>query len=184
VALVERAQPELPLGVQVALLGVSRASRYYQPRRPSPEEVALKQRIDAIYTESPFYGSRRVTAVLRREGAVLNRKAVQRHRREMGIAGVHLGPNTSKRARERRVYPYLLRHVTSAYPNHVWGIEITSIRLPDSGMSLVAVLDGDARDVVAWERDQTLEWSGRWPRLPPRSGTVSRGAIICPSRVS
>jgi len=159
VALVERAQPDLPLGVQAALLGVSRSSLYYQPRRPSPEEVALKHRIDEIYTESPFYGSRRVTAVLRREGTVLNRKAVQRHMREMGIAGVHPGPNTSKRALEHRVYPYLLRHVTSSYPNHVWGIDITYIRLREGWMYLVAVLDWYARYVVAWELDQTLEVS-------------------------
>ncbi len=157
VALVERAHPEVPLSVQAALLGVSRSSLYYQPRQPSPEEVALKHRIDEIYTESPFYGSRRVTAVLRREGTVLNRKAVQRHMREMGIAGVHPGPNASKRAMEHRVYPYLLRHVTSSYPNHVWGIDITYIRLREGWMYLVAVLDWYARYVVAWELDQTLE---------------------------
>ncbi len=159
VALVERTRPEVPLSIQAELLGISRSSLYYQLRPPSREEVALKHRIDEIYTESPFYGSRRVTAVLRREGTVLNRKAVQRHMREMGIAGVHPGPNTSKRVLEHRVYPYLLRHVTSAYPNHVWGIDITYIRLREGWMYLVAVLDWYARYVVAWELDQTLEVS-------------------------
>lgn len=147
----------MPLVVQADLLGVSRASLYYQPVRPSPEEVALKHRIDALYTAYPFYGSRRIAAVLRREGIILNRKAVQRHMREMGIAGIAPGPNTSKRRREHRVYPYLLRHTASAYPNHVWGIDITYIRLRGGWMYLVAVLDWYSRYVVSWQLDQTLE---------------------------
>ena len=155
--MVERGHPDVPLVVQAALLGVSRASLYYQPVAPSPEEVALKHRIDALYTAYPFYGSRRIAAVLRREGRVLNRKAVQRHMREMGIAGISPGPNTSQRRLEHRVYPYLLRHVTSAYPNHVWGIDITYIRLRGGWMYLVAVLDWYSRYVVSWQLDQTLE---------------------------
>jgi len=157
VALVERGHPDVPLVTQAALLGVSRSSLYYQPVAPSPEEVALKHRIDALYTEYPFYGSRRIAAMLGREGITLNRKAVQRHMREMGIAGIAPGPHTSKRCLEHRVYPYLLRHTTSAYPNHVWGIDITYIRLHAGWMYLVAVLDWYSRYVVSWQLDQTLE---------------------------
>ena len=153
----ERADPELPLTVQAALLGVSRSSLYDQPGAPSPEEVALKHRIDELYTRYPFYGSRRMAVQLRRDGLVVNRKAVQRHMREMGLAGLAPGPATSASTPSHPVYPYLLRHTTSAYPNHVWGIDITYIRLQGGWMYLVAVLDWYARYVVAWELDQTLE---------------------------
>src|SRR4051812_8699511 len=57
-ALVDRAQSDLPLTVQADLLSLSRASLYYQPRAASLEEVAIKHRIDALYTQYPFYGSR------------------------------------------------------------------------------------------------------------------------------
>ena len=103
---------------------------------PSAEEVALKHRIDELYTAYPFYGSRRIAAQLRREGAAANRKAVQRHMREMGIAGIAPGPNTSRRARAQRTYPYLLGSVVSGYPNHVWGIDITYVRLQGGWMYL------------------------------------------------
>jgi putative transposase len=154
---VERDEHELPLSVQAELLSLSRSSLYYQPVLPSAEEVALKHRIDAIYTEYPFYGSRRITVQLRREGLTLNRKAVQRHMREMGIAGIYPGPNLSQRHLAQQVYPYLLRQVTAAYPNHIWGIDITYIRLQNSWLYLVAVLDWFSRYVVSWQLDDTLD---------------------------
>ena len=49
--------------------------------------------------------------------------------REMGIAGIAPGPNLSQRAIEQRIYPYLLRDVTAQAPNHIWGCDITYIRL-------------------------------------------------------
>lgn len=155
--MVECAEKELPLSVQAELLSVSRASLYYQPVAPSAAEVALKHRIDQIYTDSPFYGSRRITMQLRREGMTINRKAVQRHMREMGIAGISPGPNLSQRNQEHRVYPYLLRHVTAAYPNHVWGIDITYVRLQNGWLYLVAVLDWFSRYVINWQLDDSLD---------------------------
>jgi putative transposase len=157
VALVERESPDVPLTRQADLLSLSRSSLYYQPVLPSVEEVALKHRIDEIYTASPFYGSRRITAVMQREGVSINRKAVQRHMQEMGLVGVAPGPHLSTRAPQHPVYPYLLRDVTSAWPNHVWGIDITYIRLRAGWLYLVAVLDWYSRYVVSWELDLTLE---------------------------
>lgn len=63
--LVERAAAALPLAQQAELLSLSRASLYYQPVAPSPEEVRLKHRIDELYTAHPFYGSRRIAVCLR-----------------------------------------------------------------------------------------------------------------------
>jgi putative transposase len=155
-ALVDWNRAELALRVQCELLGLNRSSLYYVPKIPSPEEVALKHRIDELYTAYPFYGSRRITAVLRRERRI-NRKTVQRHMREMGLAGICPGPNLSKRAQEHRLFPYLLRHLTVTDPNHVWGIDITYVRLRQGWLYLVAVLDWYARYVLSWELDQTLE---------------------------
>ncbi len=155
--LVERASREVPLVTQARLLSVSRSSLYYRPAQPSTEEIALKHRIDAIFTESPFYGSRRITAQLRREGMAVNRKAVQRHMREMGLEAIGPGPGSSKRLSGQHIYPYLLRDLAITRPNQVWGIDITYIRLRHGWMYLVALLDWYSRYVVSWELDQTLE---------------------------
>jgi putative transposase len=157
-ALLEREQPELPLAIQAALLDLSRASLYYVPRPVSPEEVAIKHAIDEIYTAYPFYGSRRIRVELRENRQlVVARETVQRYMREMGITAIYPGPNLSRRNPEHKLYPYLLRNVTAASPNHVWGIDITYIRLRGGWLYLVAVIDWFSRYVVSWELDQTLE---------------------------
>ena len=154
--MIERENAELPLTTQAELLSLSRASLYYVPVPPSPEELHIKRRIDEIYTAHPFFGSRKIWAVLRRE-MIINRKAVQRHMREMGLVAIYPGPNLSKRAKQHAVFPYLLRGVAITRPNQVWGIDITYIRLRGGWMYLVAVLDWFSRHVVSWELDQTLE---------------------------
>jgi putative transposase len=149
----------LSLSAQAELLCVSRASLYYKPVLLSAAEVRLKHRIDELYTAYPFYGSRRITAQLQREGEIINRKRVQHYMREMGIEGIAPGPNLSKRNLQHRVYPYLLKEVVIERCNQVWGIDITYIRLLAGWLYLVAILDWHSRFVIAWELSDSLEMS-------------------------
>ncbi len=72
----------------------------------------------------------------------INRKTVAHYMQEMGIAAIYPGLHVSKRNHKEGVYPYLLRHVSSAYPNHIWGIDITYIRLSGGWMTLTLVMGG------------------------------------------
>ena len=76
---------------------------------------------------------------------------------QMGFAAVYPGPNLSKRAHQSLIYPYLLRNVDILRPNHVWGTDITYIRLAGGFMYLVAFMDWFSRYVLAWELSDTLE---------------------------
>ena len=158
-ALLDWDKKELPLKTQAMLLGLNRSGLYYTPKPLSAEELALKREIDEIYTQCPFYGSRRITAVLRRRGRKVNRKAVQRHMREMGLEAVYPGPNLSRRNQQHKVFPYLLRNVSIQAPNAVWGTDITYIRLARGWMYLVVVLDWYSRYVVSWELSDDLKSS-------------------------
>lgn len=147
----------LSLLAQTQLLGLNRTSLYYQPAAPSNEELAIKRRIDEIYTARPFYGIRRITAQLHQEGIRVNHKAVAAHMREMGLRAIYPGPNLSKRAHQHSVYPYLLRGVIAKVPDHVWGIDVTYIRMVEGWLYLVAVLDWFSRYIVSWELSQSLD---------------------------
>jgi putative transposase len=154
--MIDRPPAELSLKWQAELLSLSRASLYYVPVPPSPEELYIKRRIDEIYTARPFYGSRKILVELRKELRI-NRKTVQRHMREMGLTAIVPGPSLSQPTPEHRVFPYLLRGLKLTGPNQVWGIDITYIRLRAGWLYLVAVLDWYSRYVLSWELDQTLE---------------------------
>lgn len=156
-ALVEFEGPTLPISRQAGLLSLNRTGLYYRPQPPSAQEVMIKHRIDEIYTEIPFYGSRKITSQLRREGILTCRETVRQYMREMGLRAIYPQPNLSQRRLEDKVYPYLLRDVTASYSNHVWGIDITYIRLRAGWLYLVAVLDWYSRYVVSWQLDDTLE---------------------------
>lgn len=142
---------------QAELLTLNRSGLYYQPVPPSPEEVAFKHRIDEIYTAHSYYGYRRIAAQLHREGQPINQKTVARYMQEMGLVAIYPGPNLSKRAREAAIFPYLLSNVKATTPNHIWGIDITYIRLRAGWMYLVAILDWYSTYIVSWELDQTMQ---------------------------
>ncbi len=156
--LVEKTDGELDLQAQADLLNLSRSSLYYQALPISAEEIAIKHRMDAIYTAYPFYGSRRMQATLVKDDQIdISRQRVQRYMREMGIAGICPGPNLSRRDAEQRIYPYLLRGITAGHRHHIWGVDITYIRLKGGWLYLVAIIDWFSRYVISWELSQTLE---------------------------
>ena len=119
-ALVDRADGDLSIVAQCRLLRVARSTLYWRPAPVSADDLALMRRLDEQYLSTPFYGARRMVAVLRRDGWVVNRKRVRRLMRLMGIEAIYQKPNTSRRHPQHMVYPYLLRDLPIVRPNQVW----------------------------------------------------------------
>jgi putative transposase len=115
--------------------------------------------IDEQYLKTPFYGSRRMSVWLQKQGYVINRKRVQRLMRQMGIEGLAPGPRTSRPHPEHKIYPYLLRELSINRPNQVWCSDITYLPMPVGFMYLVAIMDWYSRYIVAWEISNTLDAS-------------------------
>jgi putative transposase len=138
-------------------LSLNRSRLDDRPVGPDADEIALQHRIDDRDTDRPFDGSRRMTAHVNPEREAVNRQRVPRDLRERGIGGLAPGPQTRTRHPQHPVYPSWLNGVTPAYPHHVWGLDVTDIRLAHGGVSRVAILDGDSRFVVAWELSEPWE---------------------------
>jgi putative transposase len=75
---------DYPVAAVCAVWGLARSTYYYQPQRPA--DPALRQALAAVAATWPTYGSRRLTAQLRRAGWTVNRKQVQRLMHELGLA--------------------------------------------------------------------------------------------------
>jgi putative transposase len=126
-------------------------------RLSSELELILLAAIDAEYTRHPFFGSRKMVIHLKALGHLINRKRVQRLMGILGLIGMVPGPNTSRPHPQHKVYPYLLRGVAVARPNHVWSTDITYIRLAHGFVYLMAVIDWYSRKVLAWRLSNTLD---------------------------
>ena len=115
--------------------------------------------IDEMYTKWPFYGSRRIKRALEDSDIHICRDHVRRLMGEMGIEAIYPKKriNTSMSDAAHQKYPYLLSGIGAAYPNHIWGTDITYVRLEDGWAYLVALLDWYSRYVVAWQLSETLE---------------------------
>jgi putative transposase len=156
-ARVERDGPVLPIIAQCRLLKIARSTLYYRAAPVDPDDLAVMRRMDELYLASPFYGSRRMVAVLRREGLVINRKRVRRLMRVMGLEAVYQKPNTSRGHPDHTVYPYLLRGLIIDRPNQVWCADITYIPMARGFVYLVAVMDWFSRQVLSWRLSITME---------------------------
>lgn len=144
---------------QCALAGVSRATIYEQqkPKQVDESDLLFCRLIDEEYTRHPFYGTRRMVVFLKVNGHLVNRKRVQRLMRQMGLAGMAPGPNTSRAHPEHKVSPYLLRGVAVVRPNQVWSTDITYIRLAHGFAYLVAIIDWYSRRVLGWRISNSME---------------------------
>ena len=114
------------------------------------------RRIDVLFTQAPYLGYRKITAILQREGHGINGKRVRRLMGRMGLEAIYCKPNTSKPNPKHRVYPYLLGTVAIIRPNQVWATDITYIRLAAGWAYLVAIIDWHSRYVLAWRLSGTM----------------------------
>jgi putative transposase len=142
---------------QCELLGLNRSTWYYQPATESAKNLQLMHLIDEQYLRTPFYGWPRMTAYLRRQGYAVNHKRIQRLMHLMGLQALYPERQTTKAARDRKVYPYLLRGVEIVHPNFVWSADITYVPMRYGFMYLVAVIDWFSRYVLAWQLSNTLD---------------------------
>ena len=95
----------LSVSRQCRLLSISRSSFYYARRAESPENLALMRRIDELFLEYPFFGSRQMVRQLRREGVRVGRHRVRRLMRLMGLEAIYQAPRSSAPHPAHRIYP-------------------------------------------------------------------------------
>lgn len=157
--LIEPEHPELSIRRQCELMGLNRASYYYEPATETPLNLTLMRLLDEAYTAHPFYGRRRLTLYLHQRGYGVNEKRVRRLMQTMGLEAIYPRPRTTVVDQAHRIYPYLLHGIEIGRVNQVWSSDITYIPLANGFMYLVAVIDWYSRYVLAWQLSNTLDTS-------------------------
>jgi putative transposase len=156
--LAEKQHPKISMTRQCELLSVARSTADYEPVAESEENLRIKRLLDELYMIDPCLGTRRLKTILKREyGLVVNRKRLQRLRREMGIEAIYCKPRTSIPDDGHRKYPYLLRNLAVLRPDQVWCTDITYVPMPGGHAYLCAVMDWYSRKVLGWAVSNTME---------------------------
>jgi len=145
---------------QAEILEVPRSSLYYQSRKIVKQaELELLNQVDEIYTDYPFYGSRRIkTELYDRFKKQVSRDYVRKLMKILNIETIYPKPkNTSQSRQDYYKYPYLLKNTVIIHPNQVWGTDITYIRLAGGFCYLAAIIDWYSRYVLAWKLSNSLD---------------------------
>ncbi len=149
--------PVLSVRRQCEILKLQRSTYYYQPIGESTYNLALMKRIDELFLELPFFGSRQMRNTLRDEGHPVGRNRVRRLMRRMGLMAVYQRPRTSQPHPQHKTYPYLLRGKAITRPNQAWCADITYIPMRRGFLYLVAIMDWHSRAVLSWRLSNTMD---------------------------
>jgi putative transposase len=125
-------------------------------------ECDLRDLIQRICLKHRFYGYRRVTAVLRRQGMVVNAKKVQRLMREDNLLAQRKAPflkTPADRPSAFLIVPNLVRGLVPSAPDQIWVADITYVHLARTFAYLAVILDAFSRKAVGWAFEDTLDAS-------------------------
>jgi hypothetical protein len=137
------------------LAGVSRASYYrrWAASAPKAEETELRDRVQRLALAHRFYGYRRITELVRREGWAANRKRIARIMREDNLLALKrpaFKPATTDSRHSWIVWPNLARRLKPMDVDQLWVADITYVRLAEAFVFLAVILDAFSRKVVGW----------------------------------
>lgn len=139
------------------MLGLAR-STFYRAAQPD-KNAALCVLLHDLAAQYPTYGYRRLTALVRRQGWVVNHKRVQRLMAEMGLQ------RRVKRQQRRTTdsqhafwrYPNLVAGLEVTCPDQVWVADITYIALQDEFVYLAVIMDVYTRAIRGWQLSRSLD---------------------------
>ena len=158
--MIDSALKEPSVRRQSQLLSVCRSGLYYIPNVETEENLEILLVLDAQYLETPFYGERRLHAMLRARGYLINMKRLRRLMKIVCWRTLYPKIHTTLSDGKAYKYPYLLRDLAVERSNQVWAIDITYIPMKNGFMYLFAIIDLYSRYVTGWDlsNSMTSEW--------------------------
>lgn len=131
------------------------AHKKHQPSARRRRDDVLLEHIKRIHHDNyGVYGTRRITAALRREGIEVALCTVERLMRRAGLQGVIRGGRrrtTIPEPAAPRPPDLVNRRFTASRPNQMWVADLTYIRTWTGWVYVAFVLDVYSRMIVGWQ---------------------------------
>jgi putative transposase len=157
--MISKGHPNISIVRQCDLLSIHRSGFYYEPKGESELNLELMRLMDEHYLHHPFKGATRMYKWLTRDkGYKISKNRVERlFYKVMGLRSVMPARHTSRRCKDHKVYPYLLRGLKVERPNQVWETDITYIPMQKGFMYLTAIIDVHSRYVLNWSVSNSMD---------------------------
>lgn len=157
------AEENISINKQCNLLKINRNNFYYHPKSEVEENEKIIQLLRDQYAFTPFYGYRKMTVWLQKQGFLVNEKRVRRLMKKTGWQTIYRAPKTTVINKEHKKYPYLLKGLEITKKNQVWATDITYIPMNKGFMYLIAIIDLHTRMVLNWEVSNSMnaEWCAK-----------------------
>jgi putative transposase len=161
-----QAKDGLSLNKQLKLLNISKTAFYYTKKDyfKTKEGLSVLNEIDKIYTDFPYYGTRRMKEALKDKGIDIGRKLIKRAYEALNIEALYPKKRTTHINNLNYKYPYLLNEfkneanqVVINKPNKVWSGDITYIRLKNGYAYLAVIIDWHTRKILSWKLSNTID---------------------------
>lgn len=147
---------ELSIRDQCQVLGLNRASFYYQPKGEKAENLEIMRLMDEYILEEPTAGVKTMQYMLEEKGCKAGYERVRRLMRKANIRAIYPRRHLTVPGEKKYVYPYLLHHLSIERANQVWEIDITYVPMKSGFMYLTAIIDVYSRMIVGWGLANTL----------------------------
>ena len=135
------------------LVGQHRSTQRHQPAEPDRDR-ALRAELRQLSRVHPRWGYRRAHAVLRGQGWVVNRKAVQRLWREEGLRV----PVRRRKRQRLGVSTTPADRLAAEHPDHVWALDYQFDQTLDGRMlKLLNVVDEHTREALTITIDRRID---------------------------
>jgi len=132
------------------LLEVNRSRLYYKKKPISEHDIEIMNEMRDIYIQYPFFGYRKIHAILGRNGYKHNIKKTERLASLANLKAIYPKKKTTIRDKSHSVFPYLLKNMDIIRPNQAWQIDITYIKIRFGFVYLVCLIDIFSRRIMGW----------------------------------
>jgi putative transposase len=141
--------------------GLSRATYYRHAAAQGDDRLdhELQDAIQHVCLKHKYYGYRRVTAALRRQGYSANAKKVLRLMRQDNLLSQRRKPflvPPSGKPEAFIIVPNLIRGLIPSAPDQIWVADITYVHLARAFAYLAVILDAFSRKAVGWALESHL----------------------------
>lgn len=154
----ENKEKNVPLSWLLQASGLSR-NGWYHKAKEKKDNLEIKQKIEKVLIESPYYGYKRVTEQLKKIGEQFNHKRIYKIMGEYFLLQVHRkkqAPRTTNSRHNLTVYINEIKYLGPVLPKWVWVSDITYVWVGTGYAYLALIMDQATRKIVGWAMSMSL----------------------------